>query len=215
MSLSRRTILAGAAAAAVPAVVFGQMGGGQPGGMGGGGMGGPGGRMSPDANITTWMEIDGYKQINVSKPVLDKATDDAVKDFAKAEIDEHETLKKKLADKGFNPLIPVGDQSGQQADGEQRPRGGFALQMKNEIAVQCVKSTNEEMSKLNGMLYDHQYTVSQLDAHMGLKDTVTVAMAHATDEMKPILTEAMTIIDKHIATLKDLHTKQLAKMKSA
>lgn len=208
MSISRRTILAAGAAAAVPAIcslpALAQVGDMA--------RGAANKAMGPDANIATWMSIDGFKQIEVSKPAEGKATDDAVKAFARAEIDEHETLKKKLAEKGFKPLVPVGKEGG---DAAKLAPGADVLAMKNEIAVQCVENTNAELGKKSGAMYDHAYTVNQLEAHMQLKDTVQVALKHASAELKPLLTEAMGIIETHLATLKQLHQKQMDAMKKA
>jgi predicted outer membrane protein len=205
MSISRRTILAAGAIAAVPAVcsipaALAQVGDAST------------AKAGADANIATWMGIDGFKQIEVSKPAEQKATDDAVKAFARAEIDEHETLKKKLMEKGLKPLVPPGKAGGAMPSPSEATA---VLAMKNEVAVQCVENTNAELGKKSGAMYDHAYTVNQLEAHMQLKDTVQVALRHASPELKPVLSEAMGIIEQHLATLKDLHQKQLDALKKA
>jgi predicted outer membrane protein len=190
MSVSRRTILAAGAAAAVPATLATKVFAAAD-------------AKGEDGLIATWMLIDGNKQIYVSKPVLDKGGADA-KAFAQAEIDEHETVKKKLMEKGLQPLVPVGEMGGGMAD----PMSANAvLMMKNEIGKTCIENTNAEMSKKSGEEYDMAYIANQLEAHMMLKDTVQVAMKHASADLKPVLDEAMGVIETHLATLKSLKMK--------
>ena len=217
--ISRRTMLVAGAAAAVPVLcsipAFAQMDD-----TGGGGGGKAKGH---DAHFATWMAIDGYKQIQVSKPAQEKAKDDAVKAFAKAEIEEHETLKKRLMEKGLKPIVQPGQTGGGGGSGGGTGGGGAngmgtaadILMHKNEIAVQCVESTNAEGEKKEGMMFDDFYVNQQLVAHMELKDTVTVAMKHASGDMKPILTEAMGIIETHLASLKQMKQKMMQQMKNA
>jgi predicted outer membrane protein len=194
MSLSRRAVLAAGAVAAIPAVLS----------------------MpsivraadddSLDAQLATWMLTDGHKQIWVSKPAAEKATSPEVKAFAEAEMQEHQELKAKIMAKGVKPLVTVGE------EGMGMKSGPTALLgFKNELALQCIKTMNAEMEQKSGKEYDEAYVHSQLVAHMDLKSTVTVAMQHASADMKPILTQAMSVIETHLSTLKGLH-KNMMKM---
>jgi predicted outer membrane protein len=194
MSISRRAMLAAGAVAAIPAVLT----------MPSLVLAADDSTTALDAQIATWMLTDGHKQIWVSKPAAEKATTPEVKAFAEAEMQEHQNLKAKMMAKGVKPLVMVGE------DKDMEMKAGTAtslLGFKNELALQCIKSINAEMSEKSGAEYDMAYVSGQLHAHMDLKDTVTVAMKHASSDMKPLLQEAMGIIDTHLSTLKGLKQK--------
>jgi predicted outer membrane protein len=198
MSLSRRAVLAAGAVAAIPTVLS------MPSLVRA-----ADDTMTLDAQLATWMLIDGHKQIWVSKPAAEKATMAEVKAFAEAEMKEHQDLKAKIMAKGVKPVVMVGE------DKEMKMEAGTAasvLGFKSELAVQCIKTINADMAQKSGAEFDHAYVFSQMVAHMELKDTVTVAMQHASADMKPILTDAMSVIETHISTLKGLHKNVMSSM---
>lgn len=215
MSLSRRAMIVAGAAAAIPVVcqlpAFAQPAGGA-----------RDAKANADAELATWMLADGFKQIEVSRPALQKAEDDAVKAFAQAEIKEHEDLKAKITAKGIRPLVPIGGEAAganaAAADANNAAgvvSGRSVLQVKNEIAVQCMKNNTAEGARKQGKAFDDFYVNDQLSAHMTLKDTVEVALRHASPEMKPVLEEALATINTHLDTLKGLKQKMMDEAKRA
>ena len=62
---------------------------------------------SQDTPLAACVLIKGHKQIEVCRAALAKIEDTEVKAFAQAEIDEHETLKKKLQKLGYDAPTPL------------------------------------------------------------------------------------------------------------
>jgi len=199
-----------------------------------------------DAMLATCMMIEGQKQIAVCQYGVEKAQNQRVKEFAQAEIKEHQMLKTKLEQKGFRPLVAMrgmsGNQqgSGVQQTGGQREQGGAPspndgvqqtsgqgtqgsgvqqaggqqgmqqgghpmLQLKQEVAEQCVATARKELSqKEQGQKFDRAFTRMQLSAHQQLLDEVTVFRRHASSELRGVLDEAQPQIERHISQLKEL-----------
>jgi predicted outer membrane protein len=180
---------------------------------------GAGGDLGEDPFLAALFLIVGKKQIGVCEWAKGKAQDKDVKAFAQAEIDEHQTLKNRLRDLGFRPPTVVDAQSGNPMPARTpappgmavsvgaatiMPSGSYLIATENEIADQCISTTERELGHRQGARFDKAFVGDQLFAHYGLLDRATVAKKHATARMQPVLTEAMPIIEKHIATLKQL-----------
>jgi len=229
-----------------------------------------------DPTMAACLLIKGHKQIQVCTWALDKIQDPDVKAFAQAEIDEHENLKKKLQDAGYQfPTAPAsradlgggtgnnatttgnatggvstatgGNSSGgntssdpgtlRSANSDRNTatttnnatttnaagrRGGRSLAVGRtmlpqpaadmvaldvEVGEQCIATTKAEQQKFSGKDFDKRFIGSQLDAHYGLFDHGVVFRKHASRELAPILDNARTIIEQHIATCKKLMDK--------
>jgi len=200
-----------------------------------------------DSMLATCMMIEGQKQIAVCQYAMEKAQNQRVKEFAQAEIKEHQMLKSKLEQKGFRPLVAMrgmsGNQQGsgvQQTGGQQPQQGGAPspndgvqqtsgqgpqgsgvqqaggqqgmqqgghpmLQLKQEVAEQCVQTARKELSqKEQGQKFDRTFVRMQLSAHQQLHDEVTVFRRHASSELRGVLDEAQPQIERHIAQLKEI-----------
>ncbi|HVK08612.1 MAG TPA: hypothetical protein VM597_07525, partial [Gemmataceae bacterium] len=143
--------------------------------------------------------------------------------FAKAEIDEHETIKARLKEFGFEPPMPASRTAAAPAPSEVVPAGGLPrveavtvgrvafpgaaaelFHIDHEVAEQCIRNFRTMMEKKSGMKFDKAFIGDQLHAHTGLKDKAEVFSRHASAEMKPVLAEGLTIINRHIETLESL-----------
>jgi len=169
-----------------------------------------------DALFASCLLIIGRKQIEVCRFALDRLQHQDVKAFAQAEIDEHETLKKRLAGLGYGYPSPTS--AGGAAEGSPRSRAAILtvrrtelppgaselIAVDHEVADQCIATTKAELGKLQGLKFDERFVGSQLDAHYALFDRGVVFRKHASSEMAPVLDEARPIIERHIATCKKL-----------
>jgi predicted outer membrane protein len=171
-----------------------------------------------DALFASCLLIVGRKQIEVCRFALDRIQHEDVKAFAQAEIDEHETLRKRLEGLGYGYPSPS---SGGAGDGARRGRAAILsvrraelppgaselIAVDHEVAEQCIATTKTEQGKLQGLKFDERFVGSQLDAHYALFDRGVVFRKHASPEMAPVLDEARPIIERHIATCKALMEK--------
>jgi predicted outer membrane protein len=165
-----------------------------------------------DAMMAMKLLIAGRKQITVCEQALAKLKDDGAKEFAKAEIQEHQDMKAKLKQLGFEYQASGNANSsttkaasGFTANGKSLPEHEFTtLQMVDEVASQCIETQKAEMGKLQGKEFDKRFIESQLDAHYDLFDHGVTFRKHASSTLAPPLDEARTVIEKHIAKCKEL-----------
>jgi len=177
---------------------------------------------SYDPPMAACLLIMGRKQIEICRFALEKIQHDAVKQFAQAEIEEHETIKRRLSELGYTYPAAAGSREGDAG----RTLGGLLgrdtggtvsvgratlpgpvsdlISIDHEIADQCIQTVRTELGKLEGRDFDKRFVGNQLDAHYSLLDHGTVYRKYASREMAPVLEEARPIIERHIATCKEL-----------
>jgi predicted outer membrane protein len=73
-----------------------------------------------------------------------------------------------------------------------------------QVVDQEIATFQREIGALTGITFDKSYVGNQLFAHYGLSDRVTIFLKHASPAMVQVLSEALPIIERHIATLKTL-----------
>lgn len=180
---------------------------------------------SQDPPLAACLLIKGKKQIEVCRFALEKLQDADAKAFAQAEIDEHETMKKKLQSLGYDfPASPAGAgvlPAGDTATGRPGaappavvvgrvtlPAGvAMLIDINREVGEQCVATARAELSKLEGAKFDKRFIGCQLDAHYDLFDHGVVFRKHASAQLAPALDEARKVIEAHIATCKQIMEK--------
>ena len=181
--------------------------------------------MSEDPLLAAMLLIGGRRQIAVSKVAEEGASNRDVKAFARAEIEEHETVAARLRERGY--LFPTVAGAGAGAGAGAEGPGGAApaaraltvgrapvppgaapgLLVQVEVGEQCIANMRAELSKHQGLKFDKCYVGDQLHEHFGLLDKAQVFRRHASAELAPVLDEARPIIERHIATLRGLMEK--------
>lgn len=213
MTVSRREIiLAGAtlpAAVALSAPAFGQRPAGQ--------------LASEDPLFAPCLLIGGRKQIENCTYALGKLRSDEAKAFAKAEIEEHETIKKNLKALGYDYPVTRADAAAAGTTGGVTPAAAQAsyrvaagaapvppeaagmIVIDHEVADQCVANYRKEFDEHAAKKHADKFFVGhQLVTHMTLLDQAQTFQRHASPKMQPVLAEGLKIIETHIATLKKL-----------
>jgi len=164
-----------------------------------------------DPLLAPCLLIGGHKQIANCTHALTKLQTDDAKAFAKAEIAEHETIKKNLKGLGFDyPVTPAGAGGppgawAVTAGGAKLPLEAAALiAVDHEVAEQCIANYRREMDAYAGREFDRRFVGNQLDEHLALLDKVETFRRHASPKMEAVLAEGQKVIETHIATLKKL-----------
>lgn len=137
------------------------------------------------------------------------------KAFAKAEIEEHESIKAKLNGQGFD--YPVKATGGAAATGDRAtyqvsagpaplpPEAAGMIVLDHEVADQCIANYRKEFDECAAKKHADLFFVGhQLVTHMTLLDQVQTFQRHASPKMQPVLAEGLKVIGTHIATLKKL-----------
>ncbi len=190
-----------------------------------------------DPMLAGCLLVTGRKQIEVCRFALEKIQNDDVKAFAKAEIDEHEDMKRKLTALGFQPP-PMSGGAAPSGTGAVTPAGGTRVQVGRvdvaggtpaasagagammvppgaaqmlavdaEVKEQCITTARSELGKLEGVKFDKAFVGSQLYAHYDLFDHGVVFRKHSSPALGAILDDAKKVIETHIATCKSLMEK--------
>ncbi len=179
-----------------------------------------------DPLLAACLLIGGRVQTESCQWAQSRLTSEDVKAFCKAEIDHQETMKARLKEFGFDyPMRTTGIAltSGTTDNGGVVPAGGLprvetvsvgrialpgaaseVFHIEHEVAEQCLKTFKEMMGKKSGVKFDKAFVGCQLSAHIGMKDKLEVFQRHASESMKPVLTEALTHINRDIETLETL-----------
>lgn len=204
MNASRRDLLLAAPAVAlVPGLVYGQPPAAQPGAA----------APPKDPLLAPCLLIGGRKQIENCSFALKKLQNDDCKAFARAEIEEHQTIAKNLKGLGFD--YPVTAAPGAPAGGpvmwvvtagpaKLPVEAASMVAVDHEVAEQCIANYRKEMDQYSGREFDKRFVGNQLDVHMELLDKVQVFQRHASPKMREVLAEGQKVIEGHIATCKKL-----------
>ena len=227
MSLSRREILALGAVAAPAGLLLAQpLPGPRPLPAGTQPTRTPAGR---DPLLAACLLIGHRGQVEACQWAMTRLTNDEAKAFAKAEIEEQEAIKAKLKEFGFDYparasgmalAAPPADAGGVVPAGglprvEMVAVGRIALpgaaselfHIEHEVAEECLKTFKEMMGKKSGAKFDKAFVGCQLAAHLGMKDKGTVFARHASESLRPVLTEGLTRVNRDIETLEALMAK--------
>lgn len=180
----------------------------------------PGSTHSKDPQLAACLLIGGTRQIEICKAAKGYVTTEQAKNFAQAEIEEHEKVAEKLKALGFEaPTFSKANVVGRDADGRAatakrdlvtvgkfplEPGASDAATFSYEVSQECVANFKKAMSKKEGIKLDKAFIGGQKHAHMGLLDEVTVAKRHASEAMQPILDEALSVINQHIGSLEKI-----------
>lgn len=185
------------------------------------------GAMAPgvDPMMALCLLATGRKQIEVCRFALTKLQNADAKAFAQAEIDEHEHIKARLAQLGYQypaniPATPAGGGGVVQAGAAPMMLGRIAMPpgmaawvpVEHALSEQCIATEKSELGKHEGAKFDMAFIGGQLHAHYGLFDRGVTFRKFASQPMAPVLDEARPVIERHIATCKELKEK-LAAMK--
>ncbi|MDY3557107.1 DUF4142 domain-containing protein [Gemmata sp. JC717] len=149
---------------------------------------------SKDPLLAPFLLSGGRKQIENCSYALKKLQSDEAKAFAKAEIDEHETIKKNLKGLGYDYPVTAapGTQPNQPtawsvtAGAAKLPTETAAMvAVDHEVADRCILNYRSEMDKLSGKEFDKRFIGHQLDEHMTLLDKCRRSAATPPQRWKP------------------------------
>lgn len=88
------------------------------------------------------------------------------------------------------------------------------LQIKHEIADQCLSSASRELSSKKGEEFDECYIGMQIGMHMKMIDELKVLERHVSPQLKSTLSDGRQTAENHLEKAKKLH-KDLASHSSA
>jgi putative membrane protein len=182
------------------------------------------GKMS-DQFLATWAMIGSNNEVALSELAVQKASNAEVKQFAQKMIDDHRQMAQKL--QAFASVSDIAMGEPEPTPATDRPTtvppretaraqeasaahmaGHFDhIGLVRELGEQCLQSSRKELEQKQGAEFDRCYMGMAIGAHMGANDALTVFQRHASDALKPILSESQRVVAAHLQHAKDLAKK--------
>lgn len=189
-----------------------------------------------DADFAACLVLDNQNEISAARLAEERTETSQVKKFARMLQDDHskfiaelekfggQQFQARLKDKADsrsedrrsdieardNQKKEAYGKTGTKREGVAEGHSNAHLQIRHEIADECLASTRRELSDKKGLEFDACYLGMQIAAHMRMVDELKVLERHATREMQPVLQAGRKTAEGHLQKAKDL-MKELEK----
>jgi predicted outer membrane protein len=176
-----------------------------------------------DDHIAACLTLANQNEIALAKTAEEKSSNPEVKSFAQQIEQDHTKFMSQITKFGGNEFR--NRDTSARRDGERRddssatPRNAdqaknaasssqdqVHMQIKRELADECLASTQRELSQKSGQEFDDCYVGMQIAAHMQMVTELKVLQRHASPELASVLKEGQNTAQKHLD-----HAKQLMK----
>lgn len=166
--------------------------------------------MLHDQQLAQCLILHAQNEIALATFAADRAETPAVKAFAEKMASEHAKCVALLTPiagnlPGLRGNAPHGDRKA--GSGDAAAQGVDLMDFQQELAKQCLATTQRELSKKEGNEFDQCFMMQQVAAHLGMHDAITVTMNHAGPELKQKLTDASQKVEEHLAEAEKLAEK--------
>lgn len=168
-----------------------------------------------DDHIAACLTLANQNEIALAKTAEEKSSNQEVKSFAQQLEQDHTKFMSQVTKFGGNEFRSR-DTSARREETSAKPRPNdqakgesqdqVQMQIKRELADECLASTQRELSQKSGREFDECYVGIQIAAHMQMVSELKVLQRHASPELAAVLKEGQTTAQKHLD-----HAKQLMK----
>lgn len=151
-----------------------------------------------DQTFAKCLAIANQEQITLSRFAKEKATSDAVKQFAATLEKAHQSC--------WDKLNEISSQDGLNADtatttskisGNNSASVDF-LALQQEISTQCLKDSQDYLNKKKGAEFDACFVGMQIAKHAGMLSTLTVLQRHATGNLQRLIKDDLEKNSQHM-----------------
>lgn len=175
-------------------------------------------------DLASLMTICNEGEVALSKIGAEKAKHSDVKAFAEEMVKVHTDMIAKIQQADAAGIAAADNRAAQQNQPADRNGGdvvgrrsasveasesGFVA-LHREIAAECRKSKEDELSKKEGAEFDRCFMGAQLGAHMAAIDSMKVFQRHTSGELKNTIDEGIKTAESHLEhakkIMKDLET---------
>lgn len=169
--------------------------------------------LTKDQTFAQCLAIADQEQVTLCRFAQGKATKDEVKQLAATLEKAHQGCLEQL--KGISPQI--GSPGNATTTSAKTPVNNSAsvdfLQLHQEISTQCLKDSQEYLSKKKGAEFDECFVGMQIAKHAGMHSTLTVLQRQATGKLQGLIKDALETNKEHMEAAVKL-MEQLAADKS-
>lgn len=160
-----------------------------------------------DQTFARCLAIADQEQVTLCRFAQGKATSEEVKQLAITLEKAHQGCLEQL--KGISPQI--GSVSNAATTTAKTPGDNSAsvdfLQLHQEISTQCLKDSQEYLSKKKGAEFDECFVGMQIAKHAGMHSTLTVLQRQATGKLQGLIKDALETNKQHMEAAVNLMEK--------
>jgi predicted outer membrane protein len=143
-----------------------------------------------------------HNEVELAKFAQSRAKSQDAKEFVDMMIKDHTPDCEAYAKFAGNLIS-----HGRQAAGQ--PQGGRAnwVSIHNELAQQCLQSTQKELSQKEGAEFDQCFMTQQAVSHHIMKDSLTVLRKHASPQLAQQIDNSLEVVNAHLEQAKEIAKK--------
>jgi predicted outer membrane protein len=181
--------------------------------------------------LATWLILENHGEVALSRFAQERATTDAVKDFAQRMVRDHSEMIDKLQQVALGPggQQPRGQQRGaggagdiqggqasdiqgsQPAAGQQRGFGGGMtgvqdpfLAVMQDAKMRSTEMAQEELARHQGVKFDVAYMGQQLVHHLAAVATLQSFQQHASQDLQPLIAQGLQTTQQHLTMARQI-----------
>lgn len=157
-----------------------------------------GSALTKDQAFAKCLAIANQEQVTLSRFASEKATNKEVKQFAATLEKAHQSCLEQL-----NGISPQSDGKANAVTttaaiaGNQSASVDF-LQLHQEISTQCLKDSQDYLSKKEGAEFDKCFVGMQVAKHAGMQSTLTVLQRHASGKLQGLIKDGLEKNAEHM-----------------
>ncbi len=157
-----------------------------------------GSSLTKDQTFAKCLAIANQEQVTLSRFASEKATNKEVKQFAATLEKAHQSCLEQL-----NGISPQSESKANAVTtnaaiaGNQSASVDF-LQLHQEISTQCLKDSQDYLSKKEGAEFDKCFVGMQVAKHAGMLSTLTVLQRHASGKLQGLIKDDLEKNAKHM-----------------
>ncbi len=157
-----------------------------------------GSSLTKDQTFAKCLAIANQEQVTLSRFASEKATNKEVKQFAATLEKAHQSCLEQL-----NGISPQSESKANAVTtnaaiaGKQSASVDF-LQLHQEISTQCLKDSQDYLSKKEGAEFDKCFVGMQVAKHAGMLSTLTVLQRHASGKLQGLIKDDLEKNAKHM-----------------
>ncbi len=163
-----------------------------------------------DQTFAKCLAIANQEQVAIARFAKEKATTKEVREFAATLEKAHLSCLEQLS--GISPQIGSNSNAVTKTSTTASNNSSNVdfLQLHQEISTQCLKDSEEYLSKKEGAEFDKCFLGMEIAKHAGMQSTLTVLQRHATGKLQGLIKDGLAKNEQHMEVAVNLMEKLAA-----
>lgn len=154
--------------------------------------------LTKDQTFAKCLAIANQEQVTLSRFAKEKATNKEVKQFAATLEKAHQSCLEQLDGISARSESKASAVTTTAAIASNKSAGVDFLQLHQEISTQCLKDSQDYLSKKEGAEFDKCFVGMQVAKHAGMQSTLTVLQRHASGKLQGLIKDGLEKNAKHM-----------------